>query len=175
MSEASSMERLAAALERLVTAISVPVIWLALATLLGATLMGVLQFSVVAIDAGIMDELATYAFVALIMVSLGLTYLRNGHVRIDFLADRFDARARAWIEVVGIVLALLPLSLLFVWDGGVNTWLSYRIGEASDEFGGLPWRWILKAFFPAGFALLLLAGAARLLRLGAFLANGRRE
>ncbi|HZD25361.1 MAG TPA: TRAP transporter small permease subunit [Alphaproteobacteria bacterium] len=168
------MERTAARLERVVTVVSVPLIWLAVAVLMVATLAGVVQFSIRAVNATMFQELSIYAFFALVMLSLGLTYIRDGHVRIDFIAERFGPRQQAWIEIIGILVVLLPLTLLLIWDGGLSTWTAWRIGESSDDVMGLPWRWVLKAFVPGGFALLLLAGLARLLRCLALLGGRRR-
>ena len=41
---------------------------------------------------------------------------------------------------------------------------SYRIGEGSPDPGGLPYRFIIKAFIPAGFVLLALQSLALTLR-----------
>ena len=38
---------------------------------------------------------------------------------------------------------------------------SYAIDEISSDPGGLPYRWVLKALIPLGFALLALQSLAR--------------
>ncbi|MEM7216828.1 MAG: TRAP transporter small permease subunit [Pseudomonadota bacterium] len=97
---------------------------------------------------------------------LGLSYAYSGdnHIRVDVIHERLSLRHKAWIELYGILLLLLPFiclilvfSLPFVYD-------SYRLSEVSQAPGGLPLRWLIKAALPLGFALLLLAVAGRLSR-----------
>ncbi len=47
------------------------------------------------------------------------------------------------------------------------------IGEGSPDPGGLPYRFLLRAFIPLGFALLALQAAAQAIRHGLYL-SGRR-
>jgi TRAP-type mannitol/chloroaromatic compound transport system permease small subunit len=41
---------------------------------------------------------------------------------------------------------------------------SYAIGERSADPGGIPYRWVIKAFIPLGFALVSLQTAAAIVR-----------
>jgi TRAP-type mannitol/chloroaromatic compound transport system permease small subunit len=43
---------------------------------------------------------------------------------------------------------------------------SSSIGEGSPDPGGLPYRYVLKAFIPLGFGVLALLGLAQALKLG---------
>ena len=51
--------------------------------------------------------------------------------------------------------------------------MSYLRGEGSPNPGGLPHRFLLKAFIPLGFGLLALQGLAHALRHGFALPRGR--
>ena len=102
---------------------------------------------------------------------LGLSYAQqaDAHVRVDLVHERLSLRHQAWIELYGILLLLLPFialvliyALPFVYD-------SYAINERSQAPGGLSHRWIIKAFLPLGFGLLLLSTLSRLLRVWACL------
>lgn len=97
---------------------------------------------------------------------LGLSYVvaTDGHVRIDVLADRWRPRTRAWIELLGIVIFLLPFAIVILVDSVPFVLTSFNLNEVSPSPGGLPYRWIIKSFLTIGFALLTLAGLARLLR-----------
>ncbi|MGE0725513.1 MAG: TRAP transporter small permease subunit [Alphaproteobacteria bacterium] len=114
-------------------------------------------------------ELEWHFHAALFMLTLGYAYINNVHVRIDMLVTGATHRARAWIELVGIVAFLLPFGIaLTVWSYGF--WLqSWRFNEMSDISGGLPARWVIKATLPIGTMLLLVAGFSNALRLVAFL------
>lgn len=113
-------------------------------------------------------EAQWYLFAAVFMLGAGYAFLRNAHVRIDFISNKFTARTRNWIDIVGIVLFLLPLSLLLInlsWPLFYNAWVS---GEMSQNAGGLV-RWPVLVLIPLGMALLLLQAASELIKRIAFL------
>ena len=93
-------------------------------------------------------ELQWYLFAAVFLLGAGYTFLRNAHVRIDFVSTRLSPRARNWVDIVGIVVFLMPLTLLLIvlsWPLFVNAWVS---GEMSLNAGGLV-RWPVLALLPA--------------------------
>ncbi len=113
-------------------------------------------------------EAQWYLFSAVFLLGAGYTFLRNAHVRIDFVSVRLSPRARAWIDIVGIVAVLAPLCLVLIdlsWPLFVNAW---RSGETSQNYGGLI-RWPIYLMLPLGMALLLLQGASELIKRFAFL------
>lgn len=115
-------------------------------------------------------EIQWYLFAAVFMLGGGYAFLRNAHVRIDFISSKFSDRARNWIDVGGIIIFLLPLCYLMIAEGWplfVNAWTS---GEMSSNSGGLI-RWPVYAFIPLGFALLLLQGLSELVKRFAFLSG----
>jgi TRAP-type mannitol/chloroaromatic compound transport system permease small subunit len=113
-------------------------------------------------------EIQWYLFAAVFMLGAGYAFLRNAHVRIDFIAAKFSARTRNWIDIGGIVLFLFPLCYMMItlgWPTFENAWVS---GEMSSNSGGLI-RWPVYALIPLGFALLMLQGASELIKRVAFL------
>ncbi len=111
-----------------------------------------------------------YLFAAVFLLGAGPVLLRNGHVRIDVLAQRFGLRVQAAIDAIGLLLVVLPLCLLLIdlsWPLFAEAW---RSGEASANAGGLP-RWPAWALLPLGFGLLALQAVAEVLRRLAFLAR----
>ncbi|WP_439598794.1 TRAP transporter small permease subunit [Falsiroseomonas sp.] len=96
---------------------------------------------------------------------IGAAYaLRHGeHVRVDVLYAGFSARNKARVDVLaglaGIVVCALVIQLS--WRYVLQSWGQ---DEGSANPGGIPARYILKAFIPAGFALLLLQFVAETLR-----------
>jgi TRAP-type mannitol/chloroaromatic compound transport system permease small subunit len=113
-------------------------------------------------------EVQWYLFSAVFLLAAGYTFLKNAHVRIDFVSSRLSARARAWVDIVGIVLVVTPLCLLLItlsWPLLVDAWTS---GEISADAGGLI-RWPVYALVPAGMSLLLLQSFSELVKRVAFL------
>ncbi|MEO8158079.1 MAG: TRAP transporter small permease subunit [Betaproteobacteria bacterium] len=108
-------------------------------------------------------ELQWYLFAAVFLLCAGYTLLHNEHIRIDVVSSRLSARARLWIDIVGTVLFLLPVTVFIVWLSWpvfMNAWTS---GEVSSNAGGLI-RWPARLLVPAGFLLLSLQGVSELIK-----------
>lgn len=102
---------------------------------------------------------------------LGLSYAlqHDAHVRVDVLYERFQPTTRAWIDLYGIVLFLLPfIALMLIWSVPFVA-DSFATGEISSSPGGLPYRWAIKSVLVLGFALLGVAAFSRLTRLWKYL------
>jgi len=113
-------------------------------------------------------EIQWYLFAAVFMLGGGYAFLRNVHVRIDFIASRFSARTRNWIDVGGILVFVFPLCYLLISLGMplfLNAWNS---GEMSSNAGGLL-RWPVYALIPLGFFLLFVQSVSELIKRFAFL------
>ena len=105
------------------------------------------------------QELEWHLLVPLIL--FGTSYaLRHGeHVRVDIVYGRFSQRTKVIVDLVSALLAI-AISALFIWFSLHYVEQSYVIGEQSQDPGGLPYRYLLKALIPIGFALLLLQSIA---------------
>jgi TRAP-type mannitol/chloroaromatic compound transport system permease small subunit len=115
------------------------------------------------------QELEWHLHAALFLLCLGYAYVRNSHVRIELVRERFDLRTRAWTELIGCIVFLLPyasLVLYFSYDFALR---SFEINEVSSALTGLPYRWVIKSFVPIGMVLLLLAAFAVAARNAVFL------
>jgi TRAP-type mannitol/chloroaromatic compound transport system permease small subunit len=115
-----------------------------------------------------MLEVQWYLFSAVFLLGAGYTFLKNAHVRIDFLANHFSARMRNWIDIIGMLVFLLPLCVVFIklsWPLFANAWST---GEMSQNAGGLI-RWPAYLLVPLGFALLLAQSFSELIKRVAFL------
>ena len=108
-------------------------------------------------------EIQWYLFGAMFLLAAGYTLKHDGHVRIDILYARFGARGRAWIDLVGGVLFLLPMALLLAWLAWPMFVDAWATGETSPDAGGLL-RWPVKLLLPLGFALLALQGFAEIIK-----------
>ena len=113
-------------------------------------------------------EVQWYLFAAVFMLGAGYAFLRNVHVRIDFISSKLSKRANAIIDSLGIVIFLIPLCLIMItlsWPFFVNAW---NTGEMSQNAGGLI-RWPALLLIPLGFTILLLQGVSELIKRLAFL------
>lgn len=117
-------------------------------------------------------EIQWYLFSAVFLLGSGFAFLRNAHVRIDFISTKLSDRTNAIIDSLGIVVFLIPLCLIFInlsWPLFHNAWVS---GEMSQNAGGLI-RWPVMLMIPAGFACLLIQGISELIKRIAFLTGHR--
>ncbi|MDX6752079.1 TRAP transporter small permease subunit [Geminicoccaceae bacterium 1502E] len=105
-----------------------------------------------------MQELYVVTFAVSFMLVAPLAYGDNQHVRVDILARQFPPRRRAWIEIGGAVLFLVPWLLLVLWSSRPFVALSWAVAEPSPQAGGLPGLYLVKAVIPAFACLLLLQG-----------------
>lgn len=104
------------------------------------------------------QELEWHFFTALVFFTLGFAYLADRHVRIDILREKMNVRMRAWIEMIGFAVAIVPFCLIIIWYGYLDAWGAFQDGESSRAALGLPHRWIIKSTLPLG-ALFLLAAS----------------
>jgi TRAP-type mannitol/chloroaromatic compound transport system permease small subunit len=126
-----------------------------------------------ALNSTVLQELEWHLHTGLFALCLGFGYVRNVHVRIDILTQGLRARTKAWIELLGCGLFLIPYCLVvifFAWDFVVK---SYAAHEISASMIGLGYRWAIKSVLLAGMVLALLAGIAVLFRLVVFLFGPR--
>ena len=115
-------------------------------------------------------EIQWYLFAAVFMLGAGYAFLRNVHVRIDFISSKLSKRTNAIIDAAGIVVFLIPLCLILInlsWPFFYNAWVT---GEMSSNAGGLI-RWPVLLLIPLGFGILLLQALSELIKRVAFLAG----
>lgn len=113
-------------------------------------------------------EIQWYLFAAVFMLGSGYAFLRNAHVRIDFVSSKFSARGRNWVDILGIVIFVFPLCYMMATLGWPLFMNAFNSGEMSSNAGGLI-RWPVYALIPAGFALLALQSVSELIKRIAFL------
>lgn len=119
-------------------------------------------------------EIQWYLFAAVFMLGVGYVFLKNGHVRIDFISTRLSKRTNTIIDILGIVLFTIPLSIILIdlsWPVFQRAWVS---GEMSQNAGGLI-RWPVLLLIPLGFGILLLQCSSELIKRIAFLTGHRTE
>jgi TRAP-type mannitol/chloroaromatic compound transport system permease small subunit len=115
-------------------------------------------------------EIQWYLFAGVFLLGAGYGFLKNSHVRIDFVSSRLSARTRNWIDVIGIVAVLFPFCVITIALSWPLFTQAYVSGEMSQNAGGLI-RWPVYGLVPAGFALLMLQGVSELIKRLAFLTD----
>lgn len=116
-----------------------------------------------------LEEIQWHLYSLGFLLGFAYAYQSDAHIRVDVLSERLPPRWRVWLELYGIVLALLPFIALVLWYGVPFVVASWQVAEVSQAPGGLPWRWAIKAVLPLAFGLLLLAALSRLSRVWRFL------
>lgn len=111
-----------------------------------------------------MQEAVTYLHAMIFMLGAAYTLKHDGHVRVDIFYQRLTARGRAWIDLLGALLLLLPFCLFLVWVSWEYVAVSWALHEGSRDSGGLPWLYLLKSLIPAMALLLLVQGVVMVLR-----------
>ncbi len=118
------------------------------------------------------EELQWHLYAVGFLIGLSYCIQNDSHIRIDILHERFRLRTQAWIELFGIVFFLIPFAVIVLIYSPAFISYSWSVSEVSDAPGGLPYRWAVKSFMFIGFALVLIAGVARLLRVWSLLFGG---
>ena len=113
-------------------------------------------------------EIQWYLFAAVFMLGAGYGFLKNSHVRIDFISTKLSDRARNWVDVLGIAFVLIPFCLITIALGWPFFMQALVSGEMSQNAGGLI-RWPAYVLIPLGFALLLLQALSEMVKRVAFL------
>ncbi len=103
-----------------------------------------------------MQEMEWHLFSVIILIGISYTLKENGHVRVDVIYDRLETRKKAMINMVGVVLFILPVSLLIGLDSIPFVMEAFTSNEGSGDPGGLPYRWIVKSLIPIAFLLLII-------------------
>lgn len=159
------LKQLANGIDRFNEAVGRALSWLVLAlTLLVAydvTMRYFFQSGSIAIQ-----ELEWHLFSLIFLLGAAYTLKHDAHVRLDlFYKSRFmDARRRAWVNLAGSLLFLIPFCVLVAVSAWPFVSQAYLFAEGSPDPGGLPFRWILKAAIPLGFLLLVAQGLAEALK-----------
>ncbi len=110
------------------------------------------------------QEMEWHIFAVLFLIGAAYTLKEDSHVRVDVFYTLLSPRGKAIIDLVGSLVFLIPFSLLVIWTCQNFISMSYLTHETSPDPGGLPYRYLLKAMIPCGFALVLLQGVAIALR-----------
>lgn len=118
-----------------------------------------------------MQEGVIYAHAFLFMLAIGYAYLLDAHVRVDFFYANWPERKKAWVDLVGVLVTVLPFCWLLIWASWGYVSVSWRMGEGPMQVGGLPLTPYLKGLIIAMAVLLGLQGLSVAIRAIAVIAG----
>jgi TRAP-type mannitol/chloroaromatic compound transport system permease small subunit len=118
-------------------------------------------------------ELQMLLFNMVFLLAAALVLKQNAHVRVDLIYSTLKLRAKAWIDIFGASVFLIPFCLLGLYLSHGFVMRSWAVREVSPNPGGLP-LYPAKTLIIAGFLLLILQGISETIKNVAFL-SGRLE
>jgi TRAP-type mannitol/chloroaromatic compound transport system permease small subunit len=149
------------------------VAWLTLGCVVTCFLVVVLRYGF-SIGFPWLQELYVWQHAVVFMVGAGFTMLHGGHVSVDIAYSRFGPRTKAWVDILGTLIFLLPWMAVLAWTSSQFVLSSWEILEKSSTADGMPGLYILKSTIWVFCAVVSLQGVALIARRTLFL-NGHDE
>jgi TRAP-type mannitol/chloroaromatic compound transport system permease small subunit len=112
--------------------------WLTLFMVLVTFVVVVMRY---VFDAGAvwLQESVIWMHAVVFMLGAAYTLQQEEHVRVDIFYRRMSETRRAWIDLLGTVFFLLPLSVFLAYTAWDFVIISWQLHESSREPGGLPY------------------------------------
>ena len=111
-------------------------------------------------ESTILQELEWHFHTALFALVLGYGYIWNSHVRVDLVRETLHFKKKAWLELLGLTVFLIPYTAIVIYFATVYAIDSYNMNEISASTVGLTHRWIIKTVLAFGLVVALIAGIA---------------
>ena len=131
-----------------------------------ALLMVLVQFAVVlmryvyGLNFIFMQESIVYLHAVLFMLGAGYTLLHGGHVRVDILYAGATPRTKAWVDLIGVIVFLIPVCAIILSFSFPYVQSSWAVFEGSRETSGIQAVFLLKTVILVFAILILLQGVA---------------
>ena len=137
--------------------------WLTLGMVIVMATIVVLRY-VFQIGSIALQESVIYINALIFTFGVGYTLKEQGHVRVDIFYSRLSHRQRAWIDLCGTLLLLVPSAVFIIWVSWDYVSISWQIREGSAESSGLPYVYLIKSAILILPGLLLLQGISEILK-----------
>jgi len=111
-----------------------------------------------------MQEMEWHLFSIVILYGVGVALKDEGHVRVDFLYEKYSLKTKAVVNILGTIFFLLPLALLVAFGSFEFVLDAYGVSEISEDPGGLTHRWIIKSMIPAAMAFLIFSAVGYIIK-----------
>ena len=129
-----------------------------------------------------LEELSWHFYASLFLLGISYAVRCSSHVRVDLIFDSRSPKTKAWIDIIGTLVLMIPFSLLVIYYGFdfayqsysfgphaenfvglVEQFLTTGIGEKSQDPGGLNNRFVIKGVIPLAFIFVLLSAVSVLI------------
>jgi len=106
------------------------------------------------------QELEWHVLAVIAMMGASYTLQQGEHVRVDIFYQYYSDNLKRWLDVLVPLFIIVPTALFIAFVSLKFVHMSYALHEISPDPGGLPARYLLKAFIPFGFGLVAIQGVA---------------
>lgn len=113
-------------------------------------------------------ETQWYIFSIIFFLMFAYNLKHDVNVRVDFLYAKWSPRRKAWVDLIGTLLVLIPFCIMAIWVTINPVIFSWTLWEMSPDPGGLP-RAPIKSFIIVAFGVLLLQAVAQAIKYAAVL------
>lgn len=137
--------------------------WLNLGVVLLTTCSVVLRYGFGQGSIALQDAVL-YAHSAAFLVGFSYALKRDAHVRVDIFYQRFSMRGRAFADLLGTILFLLPFCIFLIIVSYSYVVASWAYWEGPKDAGGLPGVFLLKTLIPLSGFLLAMQGMVYVFR-----------
>jgi TRAP-type mannitol/chloroaromatic compound transport system permease small subunit len=120
-----------------------------------------------------LQESVSYLHSLVFLLGAAYTLKHDAHVRVDIFYSRFSERTKAWVELLGHLLILIPVMLFIAWISWPYISDAWSVKESSRDAGGLPGVYLLKSLILLMAGLLIIQALVLVMR--AALKLGRRN
>jgi TRAP-type mannitol/chloroaromatic compound transport system permease small subunit len=160
---AGQIIRVAAVIDRINAAVGRAASWCALAIVLIGFAVVLLRY-VLGLGSIWLQESILYAHAVLFLLAAAWTLKEGGHVRVDVFYASGSPRVKAWVDLLGVLLLLLPFCIAVIWFSWPYVSRSWAILERSRETSGLPLVFLLKTLIPLFALTLALQGLSQAIK-----------
>lgn len=119
-----------------------------------------------------LQDVASYAFAALVVLGIPVAYRIDAHVRVDVFRNLMTPKTARLFDIAAYFLLVIPVFGVTLWHVWPDVAYSWSILEGSKETGGLPGYFFVKSVLPLGCVLMLLQGLAMIVAPGGRDGNG---
>ncbi len=110
-----------------------------------------------------MQESVMYLYAISFLFGIAYTYKSDGHVRVDIFYDKMAIKAKAWVNLLGILFLLLPMIGFIFYSCWYYVLDSWAVMEESGDAGGLAYVYLLKTTLLIMPVLVVIEALAQLL------------
>ena len=103
-------------------------------------------------------EIEWHLFGLMFLLGAAWTLDQDKHVRVDLFYQTFSPKMKAFINLIGTLIFLIPFCWVTLITSIDFVQSSFLLNETSPDPGGLPARYLIKLAIPMGFGLLILQG-----------------